>query len=112
MSARAASWLAWSLCALSLTLTALSLLFLALSWTREGVELFDYWFENTMLAITTSPVGAVVASRRPDHPVGWLFCAIGFIAAACHLGAEYATYAVVAQQGALPWGAIVAWISS
>ena len=80
MSARAASWLAWSLCALSLTLTALSLLFLALSWTREGVELFDYWFENTMLAITTSPVGAVVASRRPDHPMGWLFCAIGFIA--------------------------------
>jgi hypothetical protein len=65
-----------------------------------------------MLAITTSPVGAVVASRRPDHPVGWLFCAIGFIAAARHLGAEYATYAVVAQQGALPWGAIVAWISS
>jgi len=112
MSARAASWLAWCSCILSLALTALSLLLFVQNWSREGVDVFDYWFENTMLAIATSPVGAVVASRRPDHPVGWLFCAIGFIAAARHFGAEYATYAVPAGQGALPWGAIAAWLSS
>ena len=41
MSPRAA-WLAWSLCVLSLALTALSLLLLALSLSHPGVHIFDH----------------------------------------------------------------------
>jgi hypothetical protein len=112
MSHRAATWLAWSLCVLSLTLTALSLLLLMWSWSYPNVHVFDYWVENTMVAVVFSTVGAVVASRRPDHPVGWLFCVIGLVGGIRHLGAEYATYSLLVLHGSLPGGAAAAWVSS
>ena len=103
---------AWSLCALSLALTALSLLLLALSRSYPGVNVFDYWIEDTTVAVAFSTVGAIVASRRPAHPVGWLFCAIGFLAGVDHFCGEYATYALLAQPGALPAGEAAAWVRS
>jgi hypothetical protein len=112
MSHRAATWLAWSVCALALALTALSLLLLMRSWSYPNVHVFDYWVENTMVAVVFSTVGAVVASRRPDHPVGWLFCVIGLVGGIRHLGAEYATYSLLVSHGSLPGGAVAAWVSS
>jgi hypothetical protein len=112
MSTRVASWLAWSTCALSLMLISLSLLLLVLTWSRAGVYVFDYWVENAMVAVVASAVGAVVASRRPDHPIGWLFCAIGLIGAARPLAAEYATYALLVGSLRLSGGALLAWISA
>jgi hypothetical protein len=112
MSHRAAIWLAWSLCVLSLALTALSLLLLMWSWSYPNVHVFDYWVENTMVAVVFSTVGAVVASRRPDHPVGWLFCVIGLVGGIRHLGAEYATYSLLVSHGSLPGGAVAGWVSS
>jgi hypothetical protein len=112
MSHRAAIWLAWSLCVLSLALTALSLLLLMWSWSYPNVHVFDYWVENTMVAVVFSTVGAVVASRRPDHPVGWLFCVIGLVGGIRHLGAEYATYSLLVSHGSLPGGPVAGWVSS
>jgi hypothetical protein len=112
MSHRAASRLAWSMCGLSLALTALSLVLLIRSWSHPNVHVFDYWVENTMVAVVFSTVGAVVASRRPDHPVGWLFCVIGLVGGIRHLGAEYAIYSLLVTHGSLPGGAAAAWVSS
>jgi hypothetical protein len=93
-------------------LTALSLLLLALSWGGPGVNVFDYWVETTTIAVAFSTVGALIASRRPGHPVGWLFCVIGFLAGIDHFSGEYATYALLAQPGALPAGEAATWIRS
>ena len=112
MSTRVAPWLAWSTCALSLALISLSLLLLVLTWSHAGVYVFDYWVENAMVAVVSSTVGSVVASRRPDHPIGWLFCAIGLIGAARPLAAEYATYALLVEPGRLSGGAVLAWIAA
>jgi hypothetical protein len=112
MSTRVVSWLACSTCTLSLVFISLSLLLFALTWSHSGVYVFDYWVENAMVAVVASTVGAVVASRRPDHPIGWLFCAIGLIGAARPLAAEYATYALVVAPVQLPDGAVLAWISA
>jgi hypothetical protein len=112
MSTRVVSWLAWSTCALSLVLISVSLLLFMLTWAQAGVYVFDYWVQNAMVAVVSSTVGAVVASRRPDHPVGWLFCAIGLIGAARPLAAEYATYALLVGPGRLSGGAVLAWISA
>ena len=77
MSTRVSSWLAWSTCAFSLVLISLSLLLFVLTWAQAGVYVVDYWVQNAMVAVVSSTVGSVVASRRPDHPIGWLFCVIG-----------------------------------
>ncbi len=65
-----------------------------------------------MVAVVFSTVGAVVASRRPDHPVGWLFCVVGLVGGIRHLGAEYAIYSLLVSYEPLPGGAAAAWVSS
>ena len=73
MSIRTATRLAWSLWALSMTLTTFSLLLLAKSLSHPGVHIFDHWFDSTLAAIAFSTVGAVIALRTPpDNPIGWL----------------------------------------
>jgi hypothetical protein len=111
-SARPATRLAWSMCALSLALTALGLLLLVLSTTRSDANIFDYWIETTAIAVSFSTVGAIIASRRPEHPIGWLFCTIGLLAAVDHFCGEYATYALLGQPDALPAGEAAAWVRS
>jgi hypothetical protein len=113
VSKRTASWLAWSMCALSLALTAVSLLLLALIVSYPDAYIFDHWFDSTLAAISFSPVGAVIASRSlPSNLVGWLFCATGLVFAVVHFASEYAIYALLAAPGSLPAGEPAAWISS
>jgi hypothetical protein len=112
MSPRVAARLAWSVCALSLVLTALGFLLLSLNLSHPNVPVYDYWHQSTTTGVVFSILGALVAFRRPGHPVGWLFCAIGFLAGADLFGAQYATYALLAQPSALPAGEAAAWIRS
>jgi hypothetical protein len=62
------------MCAISLTLTALSVLPLALNLSHPGIHVYAYWLENTVQAVSFSNIGAIVASRLPAYPVGWLLC--------------------------------------
>ncbi len=111
MSARTVAWLAWSLWAFSLTLTALSLLLLALNVSHPNTHIFDWWLGNTTVVIDAT-VGAIVASRRPENPVGWLLLLSGLAISMNHFGAQYAIYALLAQPGSLPAGQALAWIAS
>jgi hypothetical protein len=112
MSARAAAWLAWVICALSLVLTVLSLWLLILNLSHPNVPVYLYWAEDTLLAAGYSTVGAVVASRRPGNPVGWVLCSIGLSWGVAHFTSEYAAYALLAAPGSLPAGEATAWIYS
>jgi hypothetical protein len=112
MSHRTAAWLAWSLWALSLALTVLSIWLLFLSLSHPGVHIFVHWIEGTVLAIGFSTVGALVAPRYSQNSVGWIFCAVGFLYAAVHFVAEYAIYTLLAAPGSLPTGDAAAWVFS
>src|SRR5215212_4734189 len=112
MSVRAAPLLAWSLGALSVALTVLSLLLLVLNLSHPDVHVYDYWLENTLSAVLFSTVGAIVASRRAENPVGWLFCLLGLAFSIGHCSSQYAVYTQLAQPGLLPAGQALAWISS
>jgi hypothetical protein len=111
ISTRIASWLAWAVCALSLALTALSFLLIALILSLNA-PIFFYWLEPTVIAVGYSVIGAIIASRLPNHPIGWICCAIGFIAAVEHFGGEYAVYALVAQPDPLAGGNVMLWMSN
>ena len=111
ISRRVAAWLAWSLCALSSALTALSVVLLALNFSQPNTPIYDFWLENTVFPVTFSIIGAIIASRLPANPVGWLFCAAALVSATAHLCAEYATYALLAQPGSLPAGVALAWLA-
>jgi len=65
-----------------------------------------------MVAVGYSTVGAIVASRLPESPIGWLFCAIAFIFGVVHFSAEYAAYALIEPTRSLPAGEVCAWLTS
>ena len=113
MSKRTASWLAWSMCGLSLALTALSLFLLVLNLSQSDIPAHPYWEINTVIAVGYSTVGAVIAPRlSPKNPIGWLFCATGLSFGIVHFSAQYARYALLIAPGSLPAGEAVAWIFS
>jgi hypothetical protein len=111
MSTRAAAWLVWSLCALSLALTAFSLLLLVLNLSHPDVPIHPYWTVNTLLAMGFSPVGAVIVPRiSPHNPIGWLFCMVGLLWGVTHFSAQYAIYTLLAVPGSLPASKAAAWM--
>ena len=111
LGARAASRLAWSLWALALALTALSLLLLALNVSHPNTPTFDWWLGNATVVIDAT-VGAIVASRRPENPVGWLLCLSGIVVSTSSFASQYAIYALLARPDSLPAGEALAWVAS
>jgi hypothetical protein len=111
MGPRAATTLAWGLCALSLTLTVLGLVLLALILTQPNTHTYDTWLDNTLNAVFYSTVGALVASRRPENLVGWLLCLFALSESVQLFGAEYAIYALLSRPNWLPAGEAMAWTS-
>ncbi len=94
-------------------LIALSLLLFALNLSYPGTYIYDPWLDNTLTAISFAPVSALIASRRPANPVGWLLCLYGLVTCISHLCGQYAIYALLAQPGSLPGGGTsTAWIAS
>jgi hypothetical protein len=112
MSRHTSVRLAWGLCVLSLALTALSLLLFILNLSYPNTHLFEPWLDNTLNAVFYPTVGAIVASRRPENPVGWLLCLYGLVISIGYFCAEYAIYALLAQPDSLPAGEAMAWIVS
>jgi hypothetical protein len=55
-----------------------------------------------LAAVSATTAGAVLASRRPRHPVGWLLLVLGLSAAWAGVPPAYAAYGLLARPGALP----------
>src|ERR687889_597553 len=108
-SQRLVAWVAWSVCVLSLALSALNFLLIALN-VSLNTPAYVFWPELTSIAVGYSVIGAIIASRLPNHPIGWICCAIGLIAAVDHFGGEYAVYALLAQPHTLPGGKAMLWL--
>jgi hypothetical protein len=52
--------------------------------------------------VSATTVGAVLVSRRPRHPVGWLLLALGLSLAWAGVAPAYAAYGLLARPGTLP----------
>ncbi|HEX6606163.1 MAG TPA: hypothetical protein VF276_04535 [Chloroflexia bacterium] len=98
--------LAWGLLALGLALLALGLLLLALHGALSSNVIGYLLAFNAFLL-----VGGVVAARRPEHPIGWLFLGVGLSTNLALALNEYALLALVRSPGSLPGGAPAAWLA-
>ena len=106
MKRRTAMLLAWTTCALALVMIACILVMTLLN----GGDLFDVNF--AIVGVSSTIVGAAVASRRPANPVGWLFLGSALITAIKVLAGEYAVYGIATNPGALPLPYALAWLSN
>jgi len=66
----------------------------------------------SVVIVAFSTVGALVASHRPENPIGWLFCCGAFAWGIGELTLEYGVYALVTAPGALPAGAWAAFFGA
>jgi len=55
-----------------------------------------------LTVVSSVTVGAVVAARRPAHPVGWLLLGIALALTATAANAQYFVYGLLVRPGALP----------
>ena len=55
-----------------------------------------------LTVVSSATVGAVVAARRPAHPVGWLLLGIALSLTATAATAQYFVYGLLVRPGALP----------
>jgi hypothetical protein len=102
-------WVAW---VVAWALTAAGV---ALYLTTASVPLGPRWGPRGVMALGAlmfTPMGAVVASRRPRNVIGWIYCAIGVLAGAQFLAQEYAVFALFGRPGRLPAGEWAAWLQS
>jgi hypothetical protein len=111
--ARGLAWGLWALTLLGLGAT----LWLDALLRRDGYPDLAYLLGTgdsiTLVgAISAATVGALVASRRPGHRVGWLLVALGLSIAVAGLCFSYTRYGLVARPGALPAASWLAGISN
>jgi len=64
-----------------------------------------------VLSLAFPTVGALIASRLPANPIGWIFCGMGLLYTAGRFTGAYADYALN-ENFAFPGGEYVAWFSS
>ena len=107
MSRRTAAWLVYSILALAVLLGVLGSLLLLLNERFPPSSGDSLWYTLAFLSFLV--VGVLIASRRPENPIGWMFCTIGLASAWEFFAREYAIYTLVTQPGALPAGVWIAW---
>jgi hypothetical protein len=98
-------WLAWGLWGLAVLGLA------SVPWfdrlTRQAgrpelTQLNASTIPYLLAIVVAATVGAVLASRLPRHPVGWLLLGVGLSVAGSGVADGYARYGLVARPGVLP----------
>jgi hypothetical protein len=59
---------------------------------------------NALILLAFATVGAFIASRQPQNPIGWIFCIGTLFWGLGVLLLEYAVYALITKPGSLPAG--------
>ncbi len=98
--------------ALTVMLVATGLL---LFWAAIGrvPDVFSPYLLNLCVAaLSLSAVGALIASRRPENPIGWLLCASGFLFGVEVFAGEYGVYMLFVERGSLPAEVVAWWLAS
>jgi hypothetical protein len=115
MSTRTAAWFAWSLVALSVLLLVGGIA-LARMTRSTALELpygsvgdAGYVIIALATVLTFTMVGAIVASRLPRNPIGWIFCTVGLVTGLNALTHGYTEFWLASGRGSRGFGETVAW---
>ena len=112
----APSRLAWSLWAACVVLIAFALLLDFLTYDATDITMTDDRIQGIaapigILSLVYPTMGALIVSRLPRNPIGWIFCGVGLLYQLHHFALAYSNYAV-AENFALRWGEYAAWFST
>src|SRR5918995_6930673 len=113
MSPRAAAWLAWSLAALSVAMFLASVALYVLTRAAQAETPSSSVASRTVIdQLVSVPVlafpivGALITSRRPHNPIGWICLADGFLWMFLAIIDSYGVYGL-AKSGSVPFPVVV-----
>jgi hypothetical protein len=115
MRVRSVRWLAGSVAAVSVALIGAGLVLAYLDRHLLSSSLTDWTVSGVSGQVVNAAVpitGFVLASRRPENRIGWLFLAAGLGLGISGFSNPYALHALVADPGSLPAGRAFAWLSN
>jgi hypothetical protein len=75
------------------------------NWTVSGLS-------GQVVNMAVPVTGFVLASRRPENRIGWLFLVAGLALGLSSFSNSYALHALVAAPGSLPAARVFGWLSS
>ena len=112
MARRATSWLAWSLAGLSLLLCAASIVLYVATGSAQPLSNWGTGGNSAVLVLVLPflafpLVGALIASRRPNNPIGWLCLAVGILWMLANLSSGYGMYGLLARPNSVPFPAAI-----
>jgi signal transduction histidine kinase len=102
-------WLVGSLVGVTLLMLAVGLALMLGTLDRPS-NVFGFRGAISMLTLAFAAVGAVLASRRPGNPIGWIFLMVGVASGVQFLTKEYAIFAQA--RGDRLGAAITDWITT
>jgi hypothetical protein len=102
------------LLSLALLAARVVLLFLnrATTLATGGWGTANYAFILLVVILAFALVGALISSRLPTNPIGWICLAIGLILALEAVADGYHVYALQTRPGSLPGGEYMAWLGN
>jgi hypothetical protein len=103
------TWLAWGTAVLSAGLAVAAVPLAAANGEGPAELVFNHHAIGIVTAIGMAVLGAVIASRRPENPIGWLM-----VAASLLLGVFSFTqqYAPLAARDGLPGLGLASWLAT
>jgi signal transduction histidine kinase len=67
---------------------------------------------DVIVNIAAAGLGTLLAIRRPENRIGWLFLAAGMSLGVTTFSSAYAVRALIAEPGSVPGGQLAAWINN
>src|SRR5512132_1571317 len=101
-------WVLWALALLGLAAVPWFDHLLRAAGRPDLAQLNPSGAPGVLAIVSAATVGAVLASRRPGHPVGWLLLGLGLSVSASGVADGYAPYGLLIRPGALPAARYVA----
>src|SRR5215204_4161787 len=112
----AATRLAWSLWAVCVVLIGFALLLDFLTYDATDITMTDDRIQGItapigILSLVYPTMGALIVSRLPRNPIGWIFCGVGLLYAIRRFAQAYAEYTRYGNI-AFPLGDYAGWLAS
>jgi hypothetical protein len=104
---------ATTLAVVGLTLEGLALVLLVLNLPSSKVASLGSNGLSAILAGLTFPIiGWLIATRRPENPIGWMFLVVAVSLSLVGFAGMYAAYGLITDPGSLPFADFASWVST
>jgi len=112
VSPRASRAVATTVALLALALEAAAGVLAVRDVAATGVPVGSNGVSVLILGASFPVVGWLIASRRRENRIGWMFLAAGVVFALVTFSGAHAQYGLVVEPGSLPFAEVTAWLST